>query len=88
MPAEVVPDRWLTKREVANLLCISEETVRWRTKRGFLTAYRQPGTRSVRYKESDIEAAMKPIAAPVQPQRVEFVTDDGVNIEYGAGTGQ
>lgn len=51
---------WLSVRDVAQLLGLSEEGVRWRSRRGLLRGYRAPGTRRLHFRRDEIDAAMLP----------------------------
>jgi len=50
---------WLTRDQVAELLQVSESTVRRWTSQGVLPAYRFAGV--VRYRRDDVEAMARPV---------------------------
>lgn len=55
---------WTTVSGAAERVNLDESTIRRMIARGALKAYRPAGTRSIRLKISDLDRAMKPIAAP------------------------
>lgn len=67
--AERVAPRWLTQAEAAELLGVTDRTIRVYISRGTLRAHRVRGSRLIRIDRADVEALLTPIPSARQAIR-------------------